>query len=434
LQHKHMVEHLRDLGWGIDVVTIREEDTAREVGPIDTTLLHPSFEEEVYRTRYTSVRNSAIRMKNTFRNAITRMFGNGSVHSKGDLPVPDNNRKTSSLFQKVKDMVTEEILAFPDRHAGWIWGGYRTAQRIVRRKGTSVVFASGPPHSTLVIGYILKKQFGLPLVLEFHDPWVGNPYHDSRSPLFSLLERGLQGKVLRAADLIRASTNRLKEHLLSLEPSCEGKIFVGGSGFSGYVKSNRLPTTSYTVKPFTVTHAGTLYEKRKPNNFLCAARNLILDGTISSAGMRIQFFGEVDIKEPAFWKLLEDPHLASIIRTGNLPHSACIQEMVNSDLLVAFQQGTALQVPAKVYEYLSVGRPMLTICDAGSATWELIQREGFGVCVADNVEEITQALREMYSKRTSNVEQRFYPNADKYSFRCLSRRLSDEINRLLDVL
>jgi hypothetical protein len=426
-----MVAHLRDLGWDIDVVTIREEDTEREVGPIDTTLLDPSFVEEVYRTRYTSIRNSAIRMKNTFRNAPTRIFGTGSGHSKADLSGPEKNGTTFSLFQRVKNLVTEEILAFPDRHSGWIWGGYRTAQGIVREKGTSVVFASGPPHSTLVIGYLLKKQFGLPLVLELRDPWVGNPYHDSRSSPFSRLERGLQGKVLRAADHIRASTNRLKEHILSLEPTCRGKISVGGAGFPEYVRSMRNPRLSHSVGPFTVTHAGTLYEKRKPNNFLCAARNLILDGTIPSATMRIQFLGKADIRDPVFWKLLEDPHLASIVRTDMLSHSACIQAMVDSDLLVAFQQGTTLQIPAKVYEYLSLGRPMLTVSDIGSATWELIRREGFGACVADNVEEITQALREMYSLRTSHMEQRFYPNAEKYSFRTLSRRLSDEMNQLL---
>src|SRR5262249_1969611 len=39
------------------------------------------------------------------------------------------------------------------------------------------IFASGPPFTTLLLGYLLSRATGIPLVVEFRDRWWDDPYY-----------------------------------------------------------------------------------------------------------------------------------------------------------------------------------------------------------------------------------------------------------------
>lgn len=425
-----MVGRLRKMGWEVDIVTILEEDAAREIGPGDPSLVDSTCGFDVSRVRYRCWRNALFRLRDRLAGVRGRILGPGPPGGGKSRIDGKDEVRPRDRFSKWKDIVTDEILSFPDRHSGWIRSGYVGASAQIRRKGGGIIFASGPPHSTLVIGSLLKKRFRLPLVLEFRDPWVGNPYHEQRSSVFSAMELGLHRGVLRCADSIRASTGHLKSLLISIEPSCGGKIFVGGAGFEDFIGEKPDAGSLAPEEPFTIVHAGTLYAQRNPGNFLRAVRRILSEGVIPDGGIRIRLFGGGNAAEQEIRGLRRDPLLSSVVETSDVPHDVCVEAMLKSDLLLALQQGTMIQVPAKIYEYLSLGRPMMTIADKGSATWDLIRGEGFGDCVVDEPGEIYGALRKAYLARAGNRGQRYYPNAEKFGFTALSATFNSELERL----
>ena len=424
MQNHFLVQGLRETGWDVEVLTIRGEDAEREVGMVDTSILSPHEEGKVHRAAYVSFRSAVLRFRDRVRTSMLQKGIVGtSEKASHAMRVSAGTFPTHSHLRSLKDMFTDELLSFPDRDCGWISRGYRLGRKIVREKGCRMLFATSPPHSTLVLGNLLKYKFGIPLVSDLHDPWVGNPYRESRSATFNRLSERLHAHILGESDHVRANTEALKDHIVTLLPSCIKKISVGTCGFPEFIGvcDGLLERGSGNI--FTIIHAGSLYGNRSPRKFLLALRRLAENGTFPSGGVRVRFFGPVTVPDREFRDLLSDGFLASMMEMGSLPRETCLREMCSANLLVTFQQGTRLQVPAKIFEYLSIGRPMLTIADEGGATWEMIKSEGFGECITDDEDAIAEALTRAYAHRKKQSGQRQYPNAEKYSFREIAARL-----------
>jgi glycosyltransferase involved in cell wall biosynthesis len=85
---------------------------------------------------------------------------------------------------------------------------------------------------------------------------------------------------------------------------------------------------------------------------------------------------------------------------GEVDHRTALQIMKGSDiqLLVGFNgAGADLQIPAKLFEYLGVGKPVLALVPRGSAIADVMEKSGISgaICDPDNPQEISEALRRL---------------------------------------
>jgi glycosyltransferase involved in cell wall biosynthesis len=70
-----------------------------------------------------------------------------------------------------------------------------------------------------------------------------------------------------------------------------------------------------------------------------------------------------------------------------------LQEMVNASALLIVQPVTTVSIPAKLYEYMAAGRPVLALAEPGGETAELVRHSGAGLAVpADDEAAIEQAF------------------------------------------
>src|SRR5438045_904098 len=93
-------------------------------------------------------------------------------------------------------------------------GLWREASQLLARETFDVVFITIYPAYTALLGPLLKRRFGVPFVLDYQDPWVGEwgrtvgPGADGRPDLRSRISRlvalRLEPLALRAADPITA--------------------------------------------------------------------------------------------------------------------------------------------------------------------------------------------------------------------------------------
>ena len=70
-------------------------------------------------------------------------------------------------------------MGFPDTRIGWMPEARRKGLQIIRDWCPDILFASGPPFTTLLVGYLLSRATGVPLVVEFRDRWSEDPYYPS---------------------------------------------------------------------------------------------------------------------------------------------------------------------------------------------------------------------------------------------------------------
>ena len=77
-----------------------------------------------------------------------------------------------------------------------------------------------------------------------------------------------------------------------------------------------------------------------------------------------------------------------------IPYKTALSEMVNSDGLLVMQASSCNeQIPAKIYEYLRAGRPVLALTDPAGDTASVMRRAGMNdIKSLDSASEIEEGL------------------------------------------
>ena len=77
-----------------------------------------------------------------------------------------------------------------------------------------------------------------------------------------------------------------------------------------------------------------------------------------------------------------------------LPYKAALQEMLRADVLLVMQAANCNeQIPAKLYEYLRAGRPIVCLSDPRGDTVDVLRRAGIDrVAPLDSAEQIEHLL------------------------------------------
>jgi len=131
------------------------------------------------------------------------------------------------------------------------------------------------------------------------------------------------------------------------------------------------------AEPLTLLHSGILYpSERNPIPFLRALATLLSSGNPRFTALRVVFRGSG--YERQFSEVVATLGLQDIVSfPPPLPYDEAISEMLQADALLLFQAANCnSQIPAKAYEYLYTGRPVIGITDPDGDTGQLLQYVG----------------------------------------------------------
>ena len=131
-----------------------------------------------------------------------------------------------------------------------------------------------------------------------------------------------------------------------------------------------------------------------------ALAQLRASGEIDDETVQCEFYGE---RLNALTPLARNPAYSPFVQLmGHVVRDQALEHQRNADLLLLLETSqTRGIVPAKVYEYLSSGSPILSIgSDRDSAVARLLQYTGGGCCLERDVEAIKALLRQMLGGET----------------------------------
>lgn len=108
--------------------------------------------------------------------------------------------------------------------------------------------------------------------------------------------------------------------------------------------------------------------------------------------------------------------------------------MFQADGLLLIQGSTCNnQIPAKVYEYMRVGKPLLALTDPAGDTARLLKSTGFGSIVAnDSTSDIVRGLTDFISQIRNGTA--LLPGADvtsRYARESASRSLAELLDSVV---
>jgi glycosyltransferase involved in cell wall biosynthesis len=277
----------------------------------------------------------------------------------------------------------KELMAFPDSKNLWILSAFHAGNALLKRNQFRFIVTSSPPHSCHLVGFLLKKKFnGLHWIADFRDPWV----YDSISREFlAIANRRLFKKVIEKADTITVTTKAMLDLFISIAGyDFSHKALVLPNGVELNLFDNVNPKI-YAHEKVVFGHLGDLdYEHRNPEPLIQSVKELITNKSISKEDIEIHFWGKSGLwGNKSLKNMISDYGLDDIIfEHDQVSFEEALTIMKGVDVLVLFAENQPIQIPAKTYEYLMSGTPILAFVDVGGATHGLVREFNHVICMS----------------------------------------------------
>lgn len=260
------------------------------------------------------------------------------------------------------------LLTFPCAALSWAYETVQYIEENIDIEQFDVIYTTSGPSSAHLIGFYLRRKYGIPWVADFRDPWTfnayGEPYNPADPEQRLLFE--LESILLRQADMNLTVVDQFipmyqKEFGLPAE-----KIL---SISNGYDEDDfaELEVPQGRTDRFTINYSGLLYSKQRSiAPILSAIRQLANEGKIELSKIR---FRHVGVDTTGGIEAAAKFGLAQIIEnTDYCAHSQALQANLNADLLLLLvgDEPKFKPVPTgKFFEYLRSGRPILALAPKG---------------------------------------------------------------------
>ncbi len=278
-----------------------------------------------------------------------------------------------------------KLLALPDRWSSWLLGAVPAGLRKIRTKHIDVILSTYPTATAVLIGYILHRLTGKPWIVDFRDSMTEEGY--PADPLTFRVYRWLeQQSVKHASALLFTAPGAIRmyrQRYADLDPE---KCVLLPNGYDE-ADFEGIVMRSKPGPRLRLLHSGLVYPwERDPRPFFRALSKLKDEGKISKETLSVEL--RASGNEAEFQKDVNQLGIDDIVHLlPALPYRASLQDAAEADGLVLLQGACCdHQVPAKVYEYLRLRKPILALTTQAGDTGSLL-REAGGTTIIDLADE-----------------------------------------------
>jgi glycosyltransferase involved in cell wall biosynthesis len=409
------------------VLTLKEE-CYREYIDLNFRLNLPVSEEKIYRTGNFDLFKLLLEL----RTGLKKLLGRQMQGAEGieDAKGPPRSKSAElqikkSLFQKFKDFVYN-IVYFPDDAGPWLLSAIWHGRKVIKEQKIDMIFATGMPWTSLIVAYYLHKLTGKPFVVDFRDPWVGNPFHVSHGRFLDWLMRSLERRIVASATYVSANTDPLHDDFLRRYPFLSPeKVVVLPNGYDLNDFSGLDTATGDPVK-LVLAHAGSLYGRRDPSPLLNVFR--LLKVQTPETPCRFIQMGYI---EPAhsFDLTYSDLSAVGLVEdAGMLPYQECLKRLAAADVAVIIQPATKTQVPSKLYDYIAMKKYILAITPLNGILAQMMREHHLGdVFDPADIAGICDRLKELAEQKAARRGSLpvAYRDAERFNVEKVSGRLEE---------
>jgi len=286
--------------------------------------------------------------------------------------------------------------ARPDRWISWWLGAVPKGLAMIRKYRPDAIWTTYPIATAHKIGCTLHRLSGLPWIADFRDPMAqdGYPEDPKTWQSFKRIEEATLRKAARAVFVTHGAARMYRNRYAELP---ETRIGVVENGYEeeSFAALPGAETSPLNPGRITLLHSGVVYpNERDPTQLFAALRRLMNEDPRLADRLRIRL--RASGHDSLLARLIEASGVAQIVELApSVPYREALQEMMRADGLLVLQAANCNdQVPAKVYEYLRCGRPILALTDPAGETAALLRRaRADTIAPLDSEEQIHSALR-----------------------------------------
>ncbi len=327
------------------------------------------------------------------------------------------------------------LLSIPDPFLSWLPFGIARGLSTIRKGGFRALYSTSPPPTAHLIAASLKAVTGLPWVADFRDPWIEEGFHPRPGSLRYRIESALEKRVVMQADRLIVTTPHLKKDFLCRYPelSPENVIAI----YNGYDESdfNGLDGPLRSDR-FEIIHAGLITpEFRDPFPLLETVASMIAERTLPLEETRVTFLGDGGYTHSeGFTNRVKQMGLDQVVQIADrVPHREALRRLQQAAVLLLLQASndTKSLIPAKAFEYLRLGRPILALTLEGATADLLTEMDGCYVIDPGDRAGLQRHVSALYKRWQGSHD---HPYTSRQIFRYERSNLTAELARLLEEL
>lgn len=307
---------------------------------------------------------------------------------------------------------------------------------VVGQRGkVDVVLVSGPPFSQFALAGAAKVA-GLPLVLDYRDEWstYRTTYEMVASGFGRMVGDTMEPAVLRSAAFVTLATEEFRENLLRrysfLDP---GRVITIENGYDPDDFPDTLP--SPPLDRYVLAYAGTVFRLTSMRGLLGAIRRLHRDAPRLTQRLSVQVMGRVvDTEVDAF----EGTEALGVERLGYVAHDEVLPRLAAAhEVLCVLDEvpGNERIYPAKIFELMMLGRPLLTLSPPG-ALQRLVEQLNLGPVLPPRDEAMIArhlgARLEEFLSGKIDTERKQNPAIARFHRSALAARFADVLRAAAD--
>lgn len=323
--------------------------------------------------------------------------------------------------------------AIPDRWSTWAPAAIASGFRLVRRQNHDLIMSTFPIATAVLIAWALHRLTGKPWIADLRDSMTEPDYPRDRQTwqAYRWLERKAAHE---AARLVFTAPSAVRMYADRYPGAAERCSLI----FNGYDEEDfaQIAASSPPSPPTRIrlVHMGLLYPiERDPRAFFRAISQLLRKREIDSGRLRIELRSSG--YETQYQAMLKEEGIESVVHLlPPLPYQEALRDMAAADGLLLFQAACCNhQIPAKLFEYLRLRKPILALTSPEGDTARILQDVGAG-SIADlaDASAIERTLPDFLRALESGVHSLPDPTAvSNYSRRGQAAALADLLNSVI---
>jgi hypothetical protein len=339
------------------------------------------------------------------------------------------------LSEKKKNRLLEGMsiwirgnLFIPDARKFWIRPSVKYLRNYLEKKPPDIIISTGPPHSTHLIAMQLARDFLIPWLADFRDPWTNIDFYKDLK-LTSRADkkhRKLELGVLRRATAVTVISRSMAEDFKKMHDR-PYKVIT-----NGFDTADTEHPVLKLDQSFSIAHIGTLAPSRNPLTLWEALGTLLIEQPSLANDLEIKLVGRVDY---TVTESISSYGLSRFVKKIEyLPHDEVVKCQQQSQVLLLIINNTpnsGMILTGKFFEYMAAKRPILCLGPPEGDAARILSETRSGLLAGfGDVETMKLHLHHFYEKYKSNTLIVQSQGIEQFSRRELTRKLATLLNEL----
>lgn len=267
---------------------------------------------------------------------------------------------------------------------------YRELLRIARAVNPDVLWATGDPWSSLVIGARLAARLQIPYFPDFRDPWTLSDLRaDAQAAMSRAVDRFFERRVLERADIVVFQTRRVEQLYQRHYADVGFASRTIPNSFDPAVFEDRIDFKTASARAVSAGDGLMIgffgrFRRMSPATLIVDVLSALRRKSAAAApSIEVHSFGDLSAEDAAY---ASERGVAANFQTRQaVPLENALSVLRSFDiLLLSTEESRKEIIPAKLFEYLAAGRPILSLARNPDVE-DILRKTGTGVQINDPV-------------------------------------------------